>query len=51
MTHTTISITNVMLAAIAAAAFAGAIFVAARPETQTISFAMPLAGKADPARR
>ena len=45
------SLTNVVLAAVAAFAFAAAIFVAARPETHTISFAMPMKAQADTARR
>jgi hypothetical protein len=35
------SLKNFIIAAFAACAFAGAIFIAARPETHTISYAMP----------
>jgi hypothetical protein len=45
------SINNFVLATVAIVAFAAAVFVAARPETQTVSFAMPMTIPADGARR
>jgi hypothetical protein len=45
------SFNNFVLAAVAIVAFAAAVFVAARPETQTVSFAMPMTIPADAARR
>ena len=48
---TAMSINNFVLASVAIAAFAAAVFVAARPEPQTVSFAMPMTSPADGARR
>jgi hypothetical protein len=45
------SLKNLLIAVFAASAFAGAVFVAARPETHQISYAMPLKAPADTARR
>jgi hypothetical protein len=45
------SVNNTVLALAAALAFAASVYVAARPETQTISFAMPMTQKTDVPRR
>jgi hypothetical protein len=45
------SLKNLIIAAFAASAFAGAVFVAARPDTHQISYAMPMKVPADTARR
>ena len=41
-TPTAMSTNNTILALAAVIAFAAAVYVAARPETQTVSFAMPM---------
>jgi hypothetical protein len=45
------SVNNSVLAFAAILAFAASVYVAARPETQTVSFAMPMTQKVDGARR
>jgi hypothetical protein len=45
------AVNNTFLALAAALAFAASVYVAARPETQTVSFAMPMTVQKDSARR
>jgi hypothetical protein len=45
------SVNNTVLAFAAILAFAASVYVAARPETQTVSFAMPMTQKIDSPRR
>jgi hypothetical protein len=50
-TERAMSVNNTVLALAAGIAFAAAVYVAARPETQTISFAMPMTQKIEPTKR
>lgn len=51
MSTNNLSTNNAILAIAAVIAFAAAVYVAARPETQTVSFAMPMTIQSGATRR